>query len=276
MERPVDARLETLAKEELQFPPQGAKAKLDALRQMLLQVERSFLSNLVVGRSGGPVKPRSTAQELVVLADDRQPSLRVDRSELLEEDERALWSTAFYAGLRRGELQALQWADVDLPKRVIHVSRSWDAVAGEQAPKSAAGVRRVPVIDTLVRELAAHKLRSGRDGADLVFGRTSTRPFPPESLRRRSLAAWEAENERRTSEADDGEPVELLVPIMLHEARHTCASWLIAANANALTVKAIMGHESITMTFDTYGHLMPGGLDEAREAGDAFLARTGS
>jgi integrase len=59
-----------------------------------------------------------------------------------------------------------------------------------------------------------------------------------------------------------------LEPITLHEARHTCASF--GVNAKALSV--IMGHSTIAMTFDTYGHLMPGGLDEARAATDAYLA----
>ena len=78
----------------------------------------------------------------------------------LPEGERALWACAFYAGLRRGELRALRWGDVDLPARVIHVQRGWDAVEGEQAAKSAAGNRRVPILELLARELAAHKLRT--------------------------------------------------------------------------------------------------------------------
>ena len=41
-----------------------------------------------------------------------------------------MWATAFYAGLRRGELLALQWEDVDLDQRLIHVTRSWDPVEG--------------------------------------------------------------------------------------------------------------------------------------------------
>jgi integrase len=61
----------------------------------------------------------------------------------------------------------------------------------------------------------------------------------------------------------------------LHEARHTCASILIAAGVNAKALSVIMGHSTIAMTFDTYGHLMPGGLDEAAAATNAYLARLG-
>jgi integrase len=187
--------------------------------------------------------------------------------------ERALWACAFYAGLRRGELQALRWEDVDLAERVICVSRGWDALEGEQDTKSGAGNRRVPILEVLVGELAAHKQRIDRGGAALVFGPTGVKPFSPETVRRRSLAAWGAENERRVERADDPTSVELLAPMTLHEARHTCASILIAAGVNAKALSVIMGHSTIAMTFDTYGHLMPGGLDEAAAATNAYLER---
>jgi integrase len=194
----------------------------------------------------------------------------------IPDGERALWATAFYAGLRRGELRALRWTDVDLDARVIRVQRGWDAIEGEQAGKSAAAKRRVPILDALAVELIAHRDRTRRVGDALVFGRTAMLPFNPESIRRDTLAAWEAENDRRTKVADEaGEGVTLLSPITLHEARHTCASLMIAAGVNAKALSTIMGHATIAMTFDTYGHLMPGGLDEAAAQANAYLARVG-
>jgi integrase len=59
--------------------------------------------------------------------------------------DRALWATAFYAGLRRGELMALDWSRVDLAGGVIRVEQSWDRVAGLIDPKSKAGRRTVPI-----------------------------------------------------------------------------------------------------------------------------------
>ena len=191
----------------------------------------------------------------------------------LHDDDRPLWATAIYAGLRRGELMALRHGDVDLAERLIRVSRGWDAIEGEQDAKSAAGNRRVPILDALASELVAHKRRTGRNGDDLVFGATAIKPFPPESVRRRARAAWDAENQRRIDKAEDPASVELLAPITLHEARHTCASLFIAAGVNAKALSVIMGHSTIAMTFDTYGHLMPGGLDEAAAATNAYLAR---
>lgn len=189
------------------------------------------------------------------------------------EGDRALWACAFYAGLRRGELRALRWSDVDLAGRLIRVTRGWDAIEREQDVKSTAGNRRVPILDPLARELNAHKLRSGYGEDALVFGIDAKRPFNPESLRRRSLASWAAENARRAQEAENVADVALLTSITLHEARHTCASLLIAAGVNAKALSVIMGHSTIAMTFDTYGHLMPGGLDEAAAVTNAYLAR---
>jgi integrase len=190
----------------------------------------------------------------------------------LDDGDRALWATAMFAGARRGELMALRWSDVDLPGRVIRIQRGWDIIEGEQDAKSAAGNRRVPILDVLAPILDAHFKRGDRVADALVFGRTPTDPFNPESVRRRALAAWYAENDRRVEKAD-GDDVAKLTPITLHEARHTCASLLIAAGVNPKALSVIMGHATIAMTFDTYGHLMPGGLDEAAAVANAYLSR---
>lgn len=62
-----------------------------------------------------------------------------------------------------------------------------------------------------------------------------------------------------------------LAPIGMHEARHTFASLMIAADVNAKALAAYMGHSSVTITLDRYGHLMPGAEDEAAERLDAYL-----
>lgn len=185
----------------------------------------------------------------------------------LPQDDRALWATAFHAGLRRGELRALRWADVDFEARVIRVERGWDDDEGEQEGKSRAARRAVPILDALRPHLAAHKLRTGRGGDDLVFGRKASEPFIPSTVRRRALDGWKAANDR----AADG--AERLEPIALHEARHTCASTFIAAGANPKVIQTVMGHASIQMTFDVYGHLMRDGLDDAARMVNDYLAR---
>lgn len=63
-----------------------------------------------------------------------------------------------------------------------------------------------------------------------------------------------------------------LDPIGLHECRHTFASILIAAGVNVKAISTYMGHSTITITMDRYGHLMPGHAEEAIERIDAYIA----
>ncbi len=94
--------------------------------------------------------------------------------------DRAVWATAMYAGLRRGELMALRSAEVDLAAGIIRVERSWDVKEGVIAPKSAVGRRNVPIAAVLRDHLLEHRMPSGRrDG--LVFGRTQ-RPRSPRGV----------------------------------------------------------------------------------------------
>lgn len=64
-----------------------------------------------------------------------------------------------------------------------------------------------------------------------------------------------------------------LEPIGLHECRHTFASLIIAAGVNAKALSTYMGHSSVTITYDRYGHLMPGSESEAANLLDAYLER---
>jgi integrase len=186
----------------------------------------------------------------------------------LPENDRALWATALYAGLRRGELMALRWEDVDLAGGVIRVERSWDVRAGLIEPKSRAGRRKVPIAAVLRDFLDQHKLATERSEG-LVFGRTEIRPFEPVSLAARAATAWKAANVERAKEKVDPH-----MPITLHEARHTFASMMITAGVNAKALSTYMGHASITITLDRYGHLMPGNEEEAAILLDAYLARS--
>lgn len=161
--------------------------------------------------------------------------------------DRALWSTAFFAGLRRGELMALKWDDIDLAAGVIDVRRGYDPADGEIDLKSKAGRRRVPLTPALRQELLDHKLRTGRSSG-YVFGTTGTSPFDPTKASNRADAAWKKAALNR---------------LTLHEARHSYASLMIAAGVNAKALSTFMGHANISVTLDRYGHLMPGSEAEA-------------
>ena len=113
--------------------------------------------------------------------------------EALPTDLQALWATAALGGLRRGELRALRASDVDYPAvTTIRVERGYDDVEGPIAPKSQKGKRVVPVAAELRRYLLAHKLATGRDGDELLFGRTARTPFTPTHVRKRAREAWAA------------------------------------------------------------------------------------
>jgi len=173
--------------------------------------------------------------------------------------DRPLWATAMFAGLRRGELQALRIEDVDLARGIIHVHRGWDVKEGEITTKSGKD-RRVPIAVALRDYLDEHLLGRGwQDG--LVFGSTPVDPFGPTGIRRRAGRLWKAAK---------------LTPITLHECRHTFASLMIAAGVNAKALSTYMGHAQIAITLDRYGHLMPGNEKEAAGMLDAYLARADS
>ena len=140
---------------------------------------------------------------------------------------------------------------------MIHVVAGWDDKEGEIETKGRRR-RRVPIAAVLRDQLVEQRMRTGRSGRDLVFGTTPTSPFPPGWLTARADSAW------KTAKLDR---------ITLHECRHTCASLMIAAGVNAKALSEYLGHASVTITFDRYGHLMPGNEDEAAGLLDAYLER---
>jgi integrase len=170
--------------------------------------------------------------------------------------DRAIWATAMYAGLRRGELLALHCEDINLAGGVIHVRRGWDAEEGEILVKSTAANRRVPIAAILRDVLVENRQWSGRSGPDLEFGRTPSVPFAHLPVQRRADKAWQAAELER---------------ITFHECRHTFASLMIAAGVNAKALSTYMGHANISITLDRYGHLMPGSEEQAARLLDAYF-----
>ena len=195
----------------------------------------------------------------------------------LPSDLRPIYATAFYAGLRRGELRGLRWEDVDLAAGTIHVRRGYDDKAGEIAPKSEKGTRTVPLVALLRDHLAEHKTRTGGAATHFVFpGRRNSDPFTPTAIRRKATRAWATENERRTAEAEEGgETPKLVAPIGLHECRHTFVSLMHDAGLPLERIGDYVGHGSSYMT-DRYRHLLEGHEAEAARMFDAYLARADS
>ena len=235
------------------FSPSGVRNAIMPLRV----IYRRAISDDVVAINpcNGIDLPANRSERVEIVSPEHAAAL-IDA--LDDERDRGLWATAFYAGLRRGELMALRWRDVDLDAGELHVEQAYDPRAHVFVePKSRAGRRRVPIAARLRGRLLALKIASRRPSDDaLVFGDRPDSPFTYDSMIARARSAW------TTAE---------LTPIGLHPARHTAASIMIAAGVNVKALSTFMGHASITITLDRYGHLLPGSIAEAATLLDAFL-----
>lgn len=125
--------------------------------------------------------------------------------------------------------------------------------------KSHAGRSSRPAHPTYSPGLLLDRRQHGGEHAQdsRVFGNQDRTPFHAASLYRRADRAW--------SKAG------LCERLRLHQARHTYASFMIAAGVNAKALSVFMGHSSIKVTFDLYGHLIPGAEAEAAALLDRFL-----
>jgi integrase len=183
----------------------------------------------------------------------------------------ALLLMAALTGLRASELRGLRWADVDLKSSEIHVRQRADRYCKIGAPKSTSSVRSIPFPPDLLTALKEWKLACPKGEAGLVFP-TGTGQIEHHSNMLRSLgpvmkAAGVVDKQ--------GEP-----KYALHAFRHFFASWCInpkdrgGRELPAKVVQQLLGHASIVMTLDRYGHLFPRGDDRAElaKAAQALLA----
>jgi len=215
---------------------------------------------------------------------------------------RPLLMVAALCGLRASELRGLRWNDVDLKKGEIHVRQRADRFGRIGSPKSGAGTRTVPIIgERTLKELTEWKLKcpqrdTGRKDANgeaikerhFVFpnGRGNVealnnilrRGFRPTLIR--AKVSVHAANEQGPIYDDRGRRVMAAKYGGLHALRHFFASWCINRRVDGglelppKTVQTRLGHSSIQMTFDRYGHLFPAAETSADEhsAADALFA----
>jgi len=173
--------------------------------------------------------------------------------------DRATLGCAVYAGLRLGELLALDVPAIDLEGGWIHVHRSWDREGKQFVSTKSRKPRSVPIIDKLAALLADHFVLLDHPSDGLLFPSASKLDWPTDAgiLRRRTHARWNKAG---------------LKPLGFHEGRHTYASIGIAAGLNPKTLSTYLGHATITITLDRYGHLMPGSEVEARKMLNSYLS----
>lgn len=207
---------------------------------------------------------------------------------------RPLILAAIFTGLRSSELRGLRWADVDLNTLEIHVTQRADRYDDIGRPKSGAGERKVPLPPLVANALREWKLICPRrdigridDAGNAItelhfvfpngFGNTESHAnivnrglIPPQ------IAAGLTVDTGKVDK--DGDPILKAKYTGLHALRHFYASWCINRHEDGglglppKVVQERLGHSSITMTLDTYGHLFPKGDDgSALAAAEAIL-----
>lgn len=182
---------------------------------------------------------------------------------------RPLLLTAIFTGMRSSEIRGLRWRDVNFKKAEIHVNQRADQFKEIGPTKSQAGVRTIPVPPVVIAALKEHKLRQS-PGFELVFGNPDGEPRSHANIVNKGLKPAMIRAGVTVGEGDDIEAKYT----GLHALRHFYASWLINRKEDGglgLPVKMVqerMGHSSIVMTMDTYGHLFPR-LDDGTELAQA-------
>jgi len=173
----------------------------------------------------------------------------------------ALFYTSLFTGMRRAELLALRWSDIDLELCQLSVTRSMQYIHGEdkknrisfREPKTAKSRRLIALSPSTVLTLREHKAKQTElrqslgytppSDNDLVFSHYDGSPLLPNSV----THAW-IKLVRRCG----------LPGIRLHDARHTHASLLLKQGVHPKIVQERLGHGSIQITLDTYSHVAPG------------------
>jgi integrase len=184
---------------------------------------------------------------------------------------RPLLLTAVFTGLRSSELRGLRWSDIDLKRCELHVRQRADRYNAIGNPKSVAGERTIPLGPIVLNTLREWKLACPKGELGLVFPTRSGRIEHHANILRdlgpvmiaAGLVVPIKDGNGKPARDEDGKAVVRPKYTGLHAFRHFYASWCINRRADgglelpAKLVQERLGHASIIMTMDTYGHLFP-------------------
>jgi len=164
---------------------------------------------------------------------------------------------AVLTGMRQGELLGLKWSDIDWPNSQTNVRRTFNHGRFYE-PKTKTSFRRIELAPASVHELKKWKLACPKGDLDLVFpSKTGTPQQAANMFYRHFLPALQRAK---------------LPRIRIHDLRHTYASLLIDQGEHPKYIQTQMGHSSINVTMDTYGHMMETiNQDAASRLGRAVL-----
>lgn len=213
--------------------------------------------------------PRPERKEIEPLSPEQTRVLLATASEAGERFE-ALYVLAVSTGMRQGELLALKWEDIDFGTGTLQVKRTLSTATGGGfrfgAPKTTKSRRSIKLpgmaLSTLKRHRKAQlewrmKLAGLFVDHGMVFTSQTGTPVMRQDLITRSFKPLL----KRAGLPD----------IRFHDLRHTCATLLLAKGVHAKLVQELLGHSTISITLDTYSHVLPGMGDAAAGAMDEAL-----
>ena len=211
------------------------------------------------------VPKRSTPEMRTLDAAEATALLEAAKDDPLE----AFYVVALTCGLRLGELQALRWKDMDLQRRRLRVTATYQGMQhgapGFAEPKTARSKREVHLSLMAVEALKQHRVRQLErrllglwEDHDLVFASGFGRPLDGNNLRTRSFA-------RLLKRAG-------LPAMRFHTLRHSAATLLMAEGVNIKVASEMLGHADITTTLRIYSHVLPSMQEQAADAMDRLFA----
>ena len=236
------------------------------LRNALADAERMDLVSRNVAKAVRPPRLSRTERRSLTPAEAGTllSHLKGDRLE-------SVFIVALSTGLRRGEVLGLRWQDVDLEGRVLFVRQALqrvDRVLKMVPPKTHRSSRPIPLPQFAVTAFSQQKVRQANDrrlvgqaweDRGLVFTTEIGTPLEPRNVNRRFYAARSAAG---------------LEWVRLHDLRHAFATFLLDQGEELRTVMDLLGHSTIRLTADTYGHVLPSRARKAADLIDKVLGDT--
>lgn len=180
--------------------------------------------------------------------------------------EHAVYALAVTCGLRQGELFGLRWSDVDLGVGKLSVCQTLIECNGAfhfGPPKSRSGVRSIRLPELAIAALRDHlrmQKDAGLDKAETVFCDSVGGPLRKSNFANRHFKPLLKRLE--------------LEGFRFHDLRHTSATLLLAQGVHPKIVQTHLGHSQISLTLDTYSHVLPSMDEDAANKVDAILTPT--
>lgn len=166
----------------------------------------------------------------------------------------AIYLIALTTGARRGEILGLEWENIDFTRKTVSIQKTVSEIRGKPVigkPKTQRSRRKISLPDIVI-----DALKELGGGTGFVFTTSNNTPITPRNLLRHYYSVLD----------------DLDIPrIRFHDLRHTAATILLTKDVHPKKVQELLGHSSITLTLDTYSHVIKGIHSEAAEKMDGVF-----